>query len=115
MLADRSGEGLGVHEGMEAGMWGAPGDWHKRYPGDQWERMTLQTGVAHLQASNISGDVLTFSGKAELGMQKENRTGSRIDLGWTPVLRTTHNRGSYVLTEFKKVSLVQGHTSRKWL
>lgn len=61
MLAESNGGRL---EGIEARMWGAPGDWCKWHAGDQWGRVRLQTGAAHLQALNSS--VLAFSGQSSV-------------------------------------------------
>lgn len=61
MLAESNGGRL---EGIEARMWGAPGDWRKWHAGNQWGRVRLQTRAAHLQALNIS--VLAFSGQSSV-------------------------------------------------
>lgn len=88
-------EGSAYTKVWRQGCAGAPGDWHshKRCQGERWERTRIQTGAALPQASNVSS-VLAFSGRTELGVQKEDRTGNQTDLGLMPVPRTIRSRWS---------------------
>lgn len=81
MLAESNGGRL---EGIEARMWGAPGDWRKWHAGDQWGRVRLQTGCPSPGLKQLSTGFL----RTELGMRKESRTASQADLGLTPTLGT---------------------------